>query len=149
MENLEAENSEKKLGLLLTPHIGCLTIEYESEKISQPDLVNLVHELESSIEPNVNIKIPSRQVRLPIVFDHPAIKECIERYMDTTRNKAVYLPDNVEYIRKANAMETRQQAFDLMVNTEFVVVAVGFLCGAPMLFPLVVSFSVTDLTDYR
>ncbi|KAF2092497.1 urea carboxylase [Rhizodiscina lignyota] len=133
VEKLELE---KAPGLLLTPHIGCLTIEYEPEKISQSSLLSLIDGLETSIEANVSIKIPCREIRLPVVLDHPAINECIQRYMDTTRNKAVYLPDNVEYLKKANAMESRRQAFEILTKTEFVVVAVGFLCGAPMLFPL-------------
>ncbi|KAJ8132768.1 hypothetical protein O1611_g849 [Lasiodiplodia mahajangana] len=72
----------------------------------------------------------------PYLVDHPEIEECIQRYMETTRNKAAYLPDNVEYIRRCNGLSNRSEVFDMILQTEFVVPAVGFYCGTPMFFPL-------------
>jgi urea carboxylase len=127
---------DQKLDLLLTPHVGCLTIEYDPTQIAQKDFVELLHDLETSIDASVDIKITCREYRLPVVLDHPAIEECIQRYMATTRNKAVYLPDNVEYVRKANALTSRREAFEMLTSTTFVVPAVGFISGLPMLYPL-------------
>lgn len=122
--------------ILLTPHIGCLTIEYDPTKISQQKLISLLSDLESSIDTTVDVKITCREYRLPVVLDHPDLQECIDRHMATTRNKAVYLPDNVEYVRKANALKNRRDALDILTGTAFVVPAVGFISGLPMLFPL-------------
>ncbi|KIV99328.1 urea carboxylase [Verruconis gallopava] len=127
---------EQNLNVLLTPHVGCLTIEYDPISISQKDFVNLLHDLETSITASVDMKIKCREFRLPVVLDHPDLDMCIQRYMATTRNKAVYLPDNVEYVRKANALQSRRDALDILTNTTFVVPAVGFISGLPMLFPL-------------
>jgi urea carboxylase len=134
---LVSKLQEEKLDLLLTPHVGCLTTEYDPAEITQREFVDLLDKLESSIDPSVDIKITCREYRLPVVLDHPDIKTCIQRYMDTTRNKAVYLPDNVEYIRKANALSSRREAFEILTSTTFVVPAVGFISGLPMLYPLV------------
>ncbi|KAJ2977213.1 hypothetical protein NUW58_g7878 [Xylaria curta] len=128
--------SQDDMRLFLTPHISSVMIEYDPLEISQQHLVNRVNEIQSQIEAAVNSPVSCREVRLPLVMDHPEIEQCIRRYMETTRNKAVYLPDNVEYIRKCNGLSTRQEVFDMMVQTEFVVTAVGFFCGTPMLFPL-------------
>ncbi|KAI0439813.1 urea carboxylase [Xylaria telfairii] len=122
--------------LLLTPHISSTMIEYDPLEISQQQLLNRVNEIHSQIDTTVNVPISCREVRLPLVMDHPEIEQCIRRYMETTRNKAAYLPDNVEYIRKNNGLSTRREVFDVMLETEFVVPAVGFYCGAPMFFPL-------------
>lgn len=56
--------------------------------------------------------------------------------METVRDKAAYLPDNLEYIRRSNGLQTRREVFDLILAMDYVIVAVGFLCGAPILFPL-------------
>ena len=127
---------EQNLGVLLTPHVGCLTIEYDPSKISRQEFLTILDNLESSIESKVDIQISCREYRLPVVLDHPAMLECIEKHMATTRNKAVYLPDNVEYVRKANALKDRRDSIDILTNTKFVVPTVGFISGLPMLFPL-------------
>jgi biotin carboxyl carrier protein len=56
--------------------------------------------------------------------------------MENIRPSAAYMPDNVEYIRKNNALETRQRVFDALLKTPWLAVAVGFYVGTPMLFPL-------------
>lgn len=122
--------------LLLTPHVGSLTIEYDPLEISQSQLLARIHEIESNIPTTVDLSIPCREFRLPLVMDHPAIQQCIEKYMETVRDKAAYLPDNLEYVRKCNGLSSRRDVFDLIIQTDFVIAAVGFLCGAPMLFPL-------------
>ncbi|KAI0424117.1 urea carboxylase [Xylaria sp. FL1042] len=122
--------------LLFTPHISSVMIEYDPLEISQQQLLNRVHEVQSRIEVGGQLPINCREVRLPLVMDHPEIERCIRRYMETTRNKAVYLPDNVEYIRKCNGLSSRRQVFDMILQTEFIVPAVGFFCGTPMFFPL-------------
>ncbi|KAF1810058.1 urea carboxylase [Eremomyces bilateralis CBS 781.70] len=137
MEKLE---SLADLTLLLTPHVGSVTIEYDPFQISQSKLLSRIHEIESNILATIDITIPCREIRLPLVMDHPDVQECIQRYMDTVRNKAAYLPDNIEYLRKCNGLQSRREVFEKMLHTEYVVVAVGFLCGAPMLFPLNPTF---------
>ncbi|KAL2443999.1 Urea amidolyase [Exophiala dermatitidis] len=122
--------------LLLNLHIRTLTIEYDPRDISQSKLLSFVHEIESSLEPAMDLKIPCRQFRLPVVMDHPVLRECTQRYMETIRSKAVYLPDNLEYLRKSNGMDDVRELTKFLTSTEFVIVAVGFLCGAPILFPL-------------
>lgn len=128
--------SQVDVRLLLTPHVSSVMIEYDPLEISQQHLLNRVNEIHSAIDAAVNVPISCREVRLPLVMDHPEIEQCIRRYMETIRNNAVYLPDNVEYIRKNNGLSTRREVFDVMLETEFVVPAVGFYCGAPMFFPL-------------
>ncbi|KAI1278181.1 urea carboxylase [Xylaria sp. FL0933] len=128
--------SQSDVKLVFTPHILSVMIEYDPLEISQQQLSNRVHEIQSQIEVAGQLPISCREVRLPLVMDHPEIELCIRRYMETTRNKAVYLPDNVEYIRKCNGLSLRREVFDMILQTEFIVSAVGFFCGTPMLFPL-------------
>lgn len=96
--------------------------------------------------------MPVRTISLPVVLDHPDITESLARYMGTVRSTAGmfeipiprqitdvdsgYLPDNVEYLRKANGMSSRRETFEILLNSRFLVVSVGFLVGNPILFPL-------------
>ena len=133
VEKLEAL---KDWNLSLGPNINSITIEYDPKVVSQGDLVGRVHELETSIEATIDVRLPVRVFRLPAVIDHPALNECIERYSGTVRNKAVYLPDNLEYLAKNNGLSSRREVFDMMLNTKFLCAAVGFYIGTPILFPL-------------
>ncbi|KAI0869091.1 urea carboxylase [Hypoxylon argillaceum] len=128
--------SQVDVRLLLTPHVSSVMIEYDPLEIPQQNLLNRVDEIQSQIETSINLPISCREVRLPLVIDHPEIEQCIRRYMETTRDKAIYLPDNVEYLRKCNGLSTRGEVFDMILQTEYIVPAVGFFCGTPMFFPL-------------
>lgn len=133
---LEKLRSRSDVTLLLTPHVGSITIEYDPLEITQTQLLDLVHQVETGIEGTIDVSVPCRQFRLPLVMDHPDIQKCINRYMETTRDKAAYLPDNLEYLRLCNGLKSRRDAFDMILNAGYLVAAVGFLCGAPILFPL-------------
>ncbi|CAH0058114.1 unnamed protein product [Clonostachys solani] len=124
------------LDLLLTPHVGSLTVEYNPLKISQAELLNRIHEIESNLEMTLDFTIPCRELHIPLVMDHPDIQECIGRYMTMVRDKAAYLPDNLEYIRKYNGLDSRRQVFEIILETQYIIAAVGFLCGTPIFFPL-------------
>ncbi|KAF4121458.1 urea carboxylase [Geosmithia morbida] len=132
---LDRLRSEPKL-TLLTPHVGSVMIEYDPLEITQGSLLKLVDGIEGSVETRLDISIPCREIRLPLVMDHPAVQECIRKYIATTRSKAAYLPDNLDFIRKCNGLASKRDAFEMLTKTEYLVAAVGFLCGAPMLFPL-------------
>lgn len=133
---LDKLRSQVDAKLQLTPHVGSVMIEYDPLHISQRNLLALADGIECSIETKLDLTLPCRQFHLPLVFEHPAIEECIQKYMDTTRNKAAYLPDNLDFIRKCNGLASKREAFDMLTSAEYLVAAVGFLCGAPMLFSL-------------
>jgi urea carboxylase len=90
-------------------------IQFDAKVITQRELLQTVQDLESSIEATTDIKIPCREIHLPVVFDHP---------------------DNVEYLRTNNALSTRRETFETLLKSPYLIVAVGFLVGTPILFPL-------------
>lgn len=111
-------------------------IQFDPTAITQHELLQIVHEAESTIPTTTNIKIPCREIHLPVVFDHPDIAASEMRYIETNRPTAVYLPDNVEYLRTNNGLSTRRETFETLLKSPFLIVAVGFLVGTPILFPL-------------
>ncbi|KAG0648468.1 Urea amidolyase [Hyphodiscus hymeniophilus] len=122
--------------LVMNPNVGSVMIQFDPKSITQNDLLNLVHDAESSIQATVDIKIPCREIYVPVVFDHPDIAASEKRYIETNRPTAVYLPDNVEYLRTNNGLSTRRETFETLLKSPYLIVAVGFLVGTPILFPL-------------
>ncbi|OTB17641.1 hypothetical protein K445DRAFT_315386 [Daldinia sp. EC12] len=127
--------SRKVPGTFVHINISSITIEYEPETIAQGDVVQLIiesHQQSSTIDK----PLPVRRFRLPIVFDHPSIREAENRYITLQRSKAVYVPDNVSYVQENNGLSSRDDVFEILRKTEFLVVTVGFMAGLPLLWPL-------------
>ncbi|TVY80340.1 putative urea carboxylase [Lachnellula suecica] len=130
LQNLETPK------LVMNPNVGSVMIQFDPKAISQHELLQIVHQAESSIQATTDIKIPCREVHLPVVFDHPDIAASEQRYIETNRPTAVYLPDNVEYLRTNNGLATRRETFETLLKSPYLIVAVGFLVGTPILSPL-------------
>lgn len=93
--------------------------------------MDLEHSLADSLH-----SIPSRIFKLPILFDDPLAKAAIDEYMTTLRNSAVYLPDNVEYVAKANGLESAAVVKKSLAGCRQLVVGISFLAGMPFMLPL-------------
>ncbi|KAI1654379.1 AHS2-domain-containing protein [Daldinia decipiens] len=116
-------------------NINSITVEYEPGTISQPNVVLLIKEAHQQSS-NIEKPLAARRFRLPIVFDHPSVREAESRYTTLQRNKAVYVPDNVSYVQENNGLTSRSDVFDILLKTRFLVVTVGFMSGLPLLWPL-------------
>lgn len=66
------------------------------------------------------MSFPGRRITFPIVLDDPWSKEATERYMRSIREKAVYLPSNVEYLAKNNGLSRPKEALEKLVSSDWV-----------------------------
>ncbi len=81
--------------------------------------------------------LPAREVTLPIAFDHPAAHEAMRRYATSVRADAPWCPDNVEFIRRVNALPGRDEVFDVVSAATYLVVGLGDVyLGAPVAVPI-------------
>ncbi|KAK1999919.1 urea carboxylase [Colletotrichum falcatum] len=124
------------VGVRCEPNLATLTVHYDPLQIHQSELLQSLMVLDDSIEDIVGIKMAVREISLPLCVDHPAVKEATERYMESIRPTAAYLPDNVEYLRMNNALGSRRDVLDSLVKTPWLTVGVGFFVGTPVMFPL-------------
>ena len=61
---------------------------------------------DSPPEAIVDIEFPRRKIVFPIALDYRWNREALERYMSTSRSKAVYyLPSNIDYPAKNNGLQ--------------------------------------------
>jgi urea carboxylase len=118
------------------PNITTLTVRFNPAHIDRSELLQQLLTFDANIGDTSGVKIPARQIRLPVCLDHSSLEESAKRYMENIRPTAAYLPDNVEYLRKNNALPTRRDVLDSLLKTPWLTVAVGFFVGTPILFPL-------------
>ncbi|KAF1914796.1 carbamoyl-phosphate synthase L chain, ATP binding domain-containing protein [Ampelomyces quisqualis] len=80
-------------------------------------------------------KVPTRIFKLPISFESKLQDEATHRYMTNQRPHASYLPDNLAFVAKNNAL-TPQQLKEVYLNGQFMGVIVGFFCGNTVSLPV-------------
>lgn len=66
------------------------------------------------------MSFPGRKITFPIALDDKWNREAIERYMRSSRDKAVYLPSNVEYLARNNGLRDSKAALELLVRGSWV-----------------------------
>ncbi|KAI1771000.1 AHS2-domain-containing protein [Hypoxylon cercidicola] len=123
-------------GTFVHVNISSIMIEYELDKIGQSDIMRMIVEPFRQMGNLEESPLPSRRFLLPIVFDHPSIRNGENRYMAMQRDRAAYVPDNVAYVQENNGLSSRSEVFDILRRTRFLVVTVGFMTGLPLLWPL-------------
>ena len=94
-------------------------------------LVELEHSLGDSHQ-----RIAGRLFKFPILLDDPLAKQAIDEYMTKIRDSAVYLPDNMTYIAKANGVADPNVAKRSILACRQLVTEVSFLAGTPLMLPL-------------
>ncbi|KAJ8496229.1 hypothetical protein ONZ45_g12534 [Pleurotus djamor] len=121
---------------LLSPCIRSTMVHFDPDSLPQQTLLgHLLDVLSSLPSTTADMIFPNRRITLPIVPDDPWCQQAIDRYMKTTRDKAVYLPSNVEYLARNNGLKDRAQAIQKLVEAEWLVFGVGFYLGCPFLVP--------------
>jgi urea carboxylase len=63
---------------------------------------------------------PGRKLTFPIVLDDQWSREALKRYMSSIRDKAVYLPSNVDYLARNNGFENAKEVLDKLVASDWV-----------------------------
>ena len=80
-----------------------------------------------------SVVLPVREVVLPIAFDDPTVHEAMARYERSVRPDAPWCPDNVEFIRRVNALGARADVFEVVTAAEYLVIGLGDgYLGAPV-----------------
>ena len=85
-----------------------LCLYYDALKVGREKMMACLLELENELGDLSEARFPSRRYRLPITFGSQKQKQSLQRYMETQRPYASYLPDTVDFVAKNNAF-TQQQ----------------------------------------
>ncbi|ENW19873.1 urea carboxylase [Acinetobacter haemolyticus] len=121
----------------LTPGIRSLQIHYDSLKLDQQNLLNLLKQAETELPDVTEMQVPSRTVYLPLAWEDSQTQLATERYMQTVRPDAPWCPDNIEFIRRINGLKDKQAVKDVVYNANYLVMGLGDVyLGAPVATPL-------------
>jgi urea carboxylase len=85
-----------------------LMLYYDSTKVPRSKMLDYLLKLENELGDLSEAKFPSRKYRLPITFGSKRQKESLQRYIETQRPYASYLPDPMDFVAKNNAFTLQQ-----------------------------------------
>ncbi len=123
--------------LELSPGVRSLQIRYDSQIIGQSTLVTRLLDLDAALPDVSRLKIPTRIVNLPMAFEDSATLSAVDRYRETVRAQAPWLPNNVDFIQRINGLASREQVRDIVFDASYMVLGLGDVyLGAPCAVPL-------------
>lgn len=121
----------------LSPGVRSLQVRYDSLILSQKQLMNLLLELEAGLGDVSQLKVPSRIVWMPMAFEDSATLGAVERYQETVRASAPWLPNNVDFIQRINGLESREAVRDTIFDASYLILGLGDVyLGAPCAVPI-------------
>jgi urea carboxylase len=121
----------------LTPGIRSLQVHYDSRRLTQADLLAALIAAEERLGGLDDFEIPSRVVHLPLSWKDPAIYQTIDKYMQAVRDDAPWCPDNIEFIRRVNGLESIDDVQRIVFDARYLVMGLGDVyLGAPVATPV-------------
>ncbi|MEJ0100925.1 MAG: 5-oxoprolinase/urea amidolyase family protein [Pseudomonadota bacterium] len=121
----------------LTPGIRSLQLHFDPRRLSQARALEAVRAALAELPDAEQMEIPSRIVHLPLSWDDPATQLATQRYMQSVRADAPWCPDNIEFIRRINGLESREDVHRILFEASYLVMGLGDVyLGAPVATPL-------------
>ncbi|KAJ7641859.1 allophanate hydrolase subunit 2-domain-containing protein [Roridomyces roridus] len=136
---LETELKDFKVDGILAfcPCVRSTMFYYDPTIISQAAVLALILKADGMLPDSMNDMIfPGRRLTFPIVLDDQWSREALQRYMGSIRDKAVYLPSNVDYLARNNGFEDKEDVLGKLVVSDWLVFGVGFYLACPFLIPI-------------
>ncbi|GAB3936744.1 hypothetical protein GCM10029976_048820 [Kribbella albertanoniae] len=117
--------------------VRSLLVALDTSRLGPVDLAEHLVQLAEKLADPETVVLPAREVTLPIAFDHPEAHEAMRRYATSVRPDAPWCPDNVEFIRRVNDLDERDEVFEIVQQATYLVVGLGDVyLGAPVAVPI-------------
>ncbi|MBQ0780610.1 MAG: carboxyltransferase domain-containing protein, partial [Thalassolituus oleivorans] len=121
----------------LTPGIRSLQVHYDSTVLSQNALLDLLVLAEDQLGDLQNTEVPSRIVHLPLSWNDIACQEAVDKYVKSVRADAPWCPDNIEFIRRINGLDSIDDVKKIVFDANYLVMGLGDVyLGAPVATPM-------------
>ncbi|WP_342631001.1 urea carboxylase [Marinobacter alkaliphilus] len=135
---MEAIADVQPNGLLeLSPGVRSLQLRYDARLLSQEALMTYLLDLEATLPPTDELKVRSRVIHLPMAFEDSATLEAVEKYRQSVRDTAPWLPNNVDFMQRINGLLSRDDVKDVLFSARYLVLGLGDVyLGAPCAVPL-------------
>ncbi|MBI0535811.1 urea carboxylase [Roseomonas sp. KE2513] len=135
---MEALRADPVPGILeLSPGVRSLQVNYDSRVIHQRALLDALIALEAKLPPVGAMKVRTRVVHMPMAFEDSATLGAVDRYRETVRASAPWLPNNVDFIQRINGLATREEVKSTIFATSYMILGLGDVyLGAPCAVPV-------------
>ena len=135
---MEALRADPVPGILeLSPGVRSLQVNYDSRAIHQRALLDALIALEAKLPPVAAMKVRTRVVHMPMAFEDSATLGAVDRYRETVRASAPWLPNNVDFIQRINGLATREEVKSTIFATSYMILGLGDVyLGAPCAVPV-------------
>jgi urea carboxylase len=121
----------------LTPGIRSLQIHYNNLVLPRDKLLDYLEAIESQLENIDELTVPARMVHLPLSWDDDATRLAIKKYDEVVRKNAPWCPDNIEFIRRINGLDSIEDVKKIVFDASYLVMGLGDVyLGAPVATPL-------------
>jgi len=135
---LEELGARRIAGILdLTPGIRSLQIHFDPARVPQSAVLDWLTAALVRLPAVDRMRLPSRIVHLPMSWDDPATQLATQRYQQSVRADAPWCPDNIEFIRRINGLDSRDSVRKIVFDASYLVMGLGDVyLGAPVATPL-------------
>ncbi len=121
----------------VTPGVRSVQIHYDARVLVQSALMDALIAAEQRLGGLDDFAIPSRVVHLPLSWADPAIYQTIDKYISAVRDDAPWCPDNIEFIRRVNGLDSAEQVKQIVFDADYLVLGLGDVyLGAPLATPV-------------
>lgn len=121
----------------ITAGVRSLQVHYDSNILPREELLRVLSAAEQAIPEDLDIVVPSRVIHLPLSWNDPATRLAAEKYMQSVRPDAPWCPDNIEFIRRINGLESIDAVYNIVFNANYLVLGLGDVyLGAPVATPI-------------
>ncbi|MCK0714505.1 urea carboxylase [Chromohalobacter sarecensis] len=122
--------------LELAPGVRSLQIRYDGHRLAQHDLLTRLQALDDALADPRELKMPTRVLHLPMAFEDSATLDAVQRYSETVKSDAPWLPNNVDFIARINGI-AREEVERILFEARYLVLGLGDVyLGAPCAVPV-------------
>jgi len=135
---MQAVEADPRIAAIdLTPGIRSLQIHYDGTSLSRSRLLGILSEIEASLPAAEDVVVPSRIVHLPLSWNDPDIQLAMQKYQELVRPNAPWCPDNIEFIRRINGLDSIEAVKQTIFDASYLVLGLGDVyLGAPVATPI-------------
>jgi urea carboxylase len=121
----------------LTPGIRSLQIHYDNLVLPREQLLDELESIEATLGNIDELTVPARVVHLPLSWDDEATRLAIRKYDEVVRKDAPWCPDNIEFIRRINGLDSVEDVKRIVFDASYLVMGLGDVyLGAPVATPM-------------
>ena len=134
----DAIEAQRIAGIIdLTPGIRSLQIHFDNRRIDQARMLQQLLAIIARLPSLEDMELPSRIVHLPLSWDDAATQLATQRYMQSVRADAPWCPDNIEFIRRINGLQSVDEVRRILFEASYLVMGLGDVyLGAPVATPM-------------